>query len=289
MMRSGFLLVLFPALMVIICLWLFVRHQRKLRFRAWLMREAVRNRDFSFRLRSRGLFSGERAMQEAMNEIGRDMGQMLVQNESEAWQRLMRVLTHEIMNSVTPICSISQSLMSDTQIHGTVYEEGLSSIYKTCVGLTAFVENFRKVSSIQDPMRTEVNLLALARSIEVSYPDVMWHINIPADMCLHADERMLRQVLINLVRNAVDAGAKDVDLRWSDALYVSNNGARIPADVAREIFIPFFTTKRNGSGIGLSLSRHMLLKQGMNLMLADIHVPGYHVTFCICPQYSSNL
>lgn len=289
MMHSGLLLILSSALLVIVCLWLFVGHQRKLRFRAWLMREAVRNRDFSFRLRPRGLFSGERAMQEAMNGIAGDMGMMLQRNESEAWQRLMRVLTHEIMNSVTPICSISQSLMSDTQIHGTVYEEGLRSIYRTGVGMAAFVENFRKLSSIQAPMMAEVDILALARSVEVSCPDVVWHIDIPAGMCLHADESMLRQVLFNLVRNAVDAGARDVDLRWTDALYVSNNGARIPVDVAREIFIPFFTTKRNGSGIGLSLSRQMLLKQDMNLLLADIPVPGYHVTFCICPLYSSNL
>lgn len=269
--------------------WLFARHQRKLRTRAWLMREAVRNRDFTFRLRTNGLSSGERAMQEAMNDISREMGLMLAQNEAESWQRLMRVLTHEIMNAATPICSISHSFMSDPQFRGTIYEEGLRSIYQTATGLSAFVENFRKVSSIQEPVLSDVNLLSLARSLAASYPDVAWHIDIPSGLALQADGQMLRQVLINLVRNAREAGARDIDLRWDDALLVSNNGERIPADVAREIFIPFFTTKSGGSGIGLALSRQMLLRQGMNLLLADTPVPGYHTTFCIRPRYTSDL
>lgn len=286
MMRSYMLLIGLLLVVVALCLWFFTRHQRKLCTRAWLMREAVRNRDFSFRLRSSGLLPGERAMQEAMNGISRDMGMMLVQNEAESWQRLMRVLTHEIMNSATPICSISQSLMSDPQFRGTIYEEALQAIYKTGTGLSAFVENFRKVSRIQDPVLVDVNLCSLVRSISASHPDVSWHMDIPSDLVLQADEQMLRQVLINLVRNAVEAGARDMDLRWADALYVSNNGERIPADVAAEIFIPFFTTKPGGSGIGLALSRQMLLRQGMNILLADMPVPGYHTTFCIRTHYA---
>lgn len=283
-MIRTYLLFLLLLAVPIVCWWLFARHQRKLRIRAWLMREAVRNRDFSFRLGSSSLFSGERAMQEAMNDISKEMGLMLAQNEAESWQRLMRVLTHEIMNSVTPICSISQSLMSAPQFRGTIYEEGMRSIYKTGSGLSSLVENFRKVSRIQEPLLADVNLLALSRSIEVLYPEMAWHIDVPADLSLCADEQMLRQVLVNIVRNAKEAGAKDMDLRWTDALYVSNNGERIPDDVAREIFIPFFTTKKTGSGIGLALSRQMLLRQNMNILLTDTPLPGYHVTLCICPK-----
>lgn len=284
MMNTWMLLLPVPVLVIGACIGLFVHHQGKLRTRAWLMRESVRNRDFSFRLRTKGLFYGERAMQEAMNDISREMGLMLAQSESESWQMLMRVLTHEIMNSATPICSISQSLMDEQQIQGTVYEEGLRAIYNTCTGLSAFVENFRKVSHIQEPVMAEVSLGALAQSMEAAYPTVTWHINIPEGTMLRADENMMRQVLTNLVRNAIDAGARDMDLRWTDALYVSNNGKCIPPDVADKIFIPFFTTKRNGSGIGLALSRYMLIKQDMNLQLSDIPVPGYHTTFCIRPS-----
>lgn len=289
MHHTTILFLLLLLALLVLSWWLFARHQRKLRTRAWLMREAVRNRDFSFRLRTDGLSSGERAMQEAMNDISREMGLMLAQNEAESWQRLMRVLTHEIMNAATPICSISHSFMSDPQFRGTIYEEGLRSIYQTATGLSAFVDNFRKVSCIQAPVMAEVNLLALSRSMATSYPDVSWHMDIPADLVLQADEQMLRQMLGNLVRNAVEAGAADVDMRWADAMYISNNGAGIPDDVAREIFIPFFTTKRNGSGIGLALSRQMLLRQGMDILLAERPVAGYHTTFCIRPRHDAKL
>lgn len=284
MTHTHLLIVLAVLLLTCLGLWFFLRHQRKLCTSAWLMREAVRNRDFSFRLRPAGLLPGERAMLEALNDISRDMALMLAQNEAESWQRLMRVLTHEIMNSATPICSISHAFMSDPQLRGTIYEEGLTAIYKTGTGLAEFVENFRKVSGIREPVLAETGLLRLVRSVEALHTDVVWHISIPSDLTLPADEQMLRQVLINIVHNAMDAGACDVDVRWTDALLVSNNGERIPDDVAREMFIPFFTTKRHGSGIGPALSRRMLLKQNMNLILADTPVPGYHTTFCIQPQ-----
>ena len=93
------------------------------------------------------------------------------------------------------------------------------------------------------------------------------------------NENMLRQVMINLVKNAIEAKAKEMDVRWKEGLFISNNGAPIPADVAREIFIPFFTTKQSGCGIGLSLSRQMMLKQGIELKLAETPISGYPVTF----------
>ena len=92
---------------------------------------------------------------------------------------------------------------------------------------------------------------------------------------------MLLQVLINLIRNACEAGATTVDVCWKKGLWVSNNGAPIPVAIEREIFIPFFTTKRTGSGIGLSLSRQMMVRQGGDLCLAQRSVPGYQVTFII--------
>ena len=98
---------------------------------------------------------------------------------------------------------------------------------------------------------------------------------------MFTDENMLRQVLINLVKNASEAGATAMDVRWNKELWISNNGAPIPADVEREIFVPFFTTKKNGSGIGLSLSRQMMVRQGRDLCLAERPVPGFQVTFIV--------
>lgn len=263
--------------------WRFYRHQCLLRDRAHLMREAVRNRDFTFRLPLKGLFFGERAMQKALNDLSKDINVLTAQKEIESWQKLTRVLTHEIMNAATPISSISQAYLADPNIKGTPYEEGIQAIQKTSESLSNFVRNFRTITLVQEPDMREVNLAGLCRSLRSLYPDLTWHTDIAPDTCIRADESMMMQVLTNLTKNAVEAGATDMDIRWNKALYVSNNGAPIPAEVRGEMFVPFFTTKRSGSGIGLSLSRQMTVMQGMKLSLAERPVPSYRATFVIAP------
>lgn len=263
--------------------WRFYRHQCLMRDRAHLMREAVRNRDFTFRLPLKGLFFGERAMQKALNDLSKDINVLTAQKEIESWQKLTRVLTHEIMNAATPISSISQAYLADPNIKGTPYEEGIQAIQKTSESLSNFVRNFRTITLVQEPDMREVNLAGLCRSLRSLYPDLTWHTDIAPDTCIHADESMMMQVLSNLTKNAVEAGATDMDIRWNKALYVSNNGAPIPAEVRGEMFVPFFTTKRSGSGIGLSLSRQMTVMQGMKLSLAERPVPSYRTTFVIAP------
>lgn len=263
--------------------WRFYRHQCLLRDRAHLMREAVRNRDFTFRLPLKGLFFGERAMQKELNDLSKDINVLTAQKEIESWQKLTRVLTHEIMNAATPISSISQAYLADPNIKGTPYEEGIQAIQKTSESLSNFVRNFRTITLVQEPDMREVNLAGLCRSLRSLYPNLTWHTDIAPDTCIRADESMMMQVLTNLTKNAVEAGATDMDIRWNKALYVSNNGAPIPAEVRGEMFVPFFTTKRSGSGIGLSLSRQMTVMQGMKLSLAERPVPSYRTTFVIAP------
>lgn len=259
----------------------FYRHQCLLRDRAYLMREAVRNRDFSFRLPVKGLFFGERAMQQALNDMSLDIKALEARKEVESWQRLTRVLTHEIMNAATPICSISQAYLSDPSIKGTPYEEGIIAIHQTGMGMTAFVENYRKLTDLQEAELEEVDLQQTLEILRALYPDVVWHISTNGQLRFKADRGMMLQVLSNLAKNACEAGARDIDIRWDNALLISNNGAPIPPDVAREIFVPFFTTKQTGSGIGLALARLMMHKQGMNLSLAEQPVPGFRTTFVI--------
>lgn len=259
----------------------FYRHQCLLRDRAYLMREAVRNRDFSFRLPVKGLFFGERAMQQALNDMSLDIKALEARKEVESWQRLTRVLTHEIMNAATPICSISQAYLADPSIKGTPYEEGIIAIHQTGMGMTAFVENYRKLTDLQEAELEEVNLQQALETLGTLYPDVAWHIRTDGQLRFKADRGMMLQVLSNLAKNACEAGARDIDIRWENALLISNNGAPIPPDVAREIFVPFFTTKQTGSGIGLALARLMMHKQGMNLSLAEQPVPGFRTTFVI--------
>ncbi len=269
------------ALLLVLAGWMW-RHQRLLARRAWLMREAIRNRDFTFRLPVRGLLFGERALQGTLNEMGDDISRLISQNEVESWQRLTRVLTHEIMNAVAPISSISQAYLSLPQVKGTPLEEGMRAIYDTCGSLSVFVDSYRKMTQLQVASLQEVDLRAFADSIAALYPDVEWHVETLAGETLTADVNMLRQVTVNLVKNAVEAGAHRIDLRKdADAsrLLVSNDGAPILPDVALEIFIPFFTTKPTGSGIGLSLSRQMMVAQGGDLRLAATPVTGYTATF----------
>ena len=274
---------------VIVVLFYWYRHQRLLRERAQIMRDAIRHRDFSFRLPTRGLFFGEKALQEALNDMGQEIQKLVAHSEVESWQRLTRVLTHEIMNATTPIQSISQAYLNHPDIKGSPYEEGIRAINDTSTGLLAFVESYRKLTQLQEPVMGDVNMQEFARRIASLYPDMCWIIDIPADMVLQADENMLRQVFINLTKNAIEANAKTIGIngtpkkgeRGGGLVCISNDGHVIPLDVQQEIFIPFFTTKQNGSGIGLSLSRQILMKQGMTLSLAENPLRGYNVTFLI--------
>lgn len=272
-------------------IYLFFRYQQKLKARAFLMREAVRNGDYAFRLPTSGLLPGERALQQALNDMQGDIARLVARHEVESWQKLTRVLTHEIMNATAPISSICQAYLSNPQIKGSEYEEGIQAIHDTSKSLTNFVDSYRKLTQLQAPVVEPLPLVSFLESIKALYPDLNWHLSLPQNATLEADHNMLRQVFINLTKNAIEAHATDIDVRMSrndhPILLFSNNGEPIPADVAREIFIPFFTTKSSGTGIGLSLSRQMLMMQNIELGLSDNSLSGYHVTFYLEKQDNS--
>lgn len=246
------------------------------------MQEAIRNHDFSFRLPTDGLLSGERAMQDSLNQLGETIRQQVNQSEVESWERLTRVLTHEIMNATAPITSISQSLLSRPDVKGTPLEEGIHAIFSTSRHLNNFVDSYRKLSQLQQPALENIRLKPLINDIRQLYTDIVWQCSVAEDDIVRADPNMLRQILINLTKNAVEAGAKRIGMEFSDrTLYVSNDGQPIPADARKSIFVPFFTTKRTGNGIGLSLSRRMMIQQGGTLNLADCPHCGYPTTFVL--------
>ena len=247
------------------------------------MQEAIRNRDFTFRLPTNGLLSGERAMQQTLNQLGDVIRQQVNQSEVESWERLTRVLTHEIMNATAPIASISQSMLSRKDVKGTPLEEGIQTIYHTSQHLSSFVDSYRKLSSLQAPAIEQVALAAVVKDISLLYPDIQWQCSLADGAVVSADPNMLRQILINLVKNAIEAGANRIAMEYDDdsRLLVSNDGQPIPAEARKSIFVPFFTTKRTGSGIGLSLSRQMMIRQGGNLMLTDHPRSGYLTTFAL--------
>ena len=264
-----------------------VHHQRRLRLRAHLMQEAIRNHDFSFRLPSHGLLPGERAMQEALNQLGETIHQQISQNEVESWERLTRVLTHEIMNATAPIASISQSLLHNPAVKGSDMEEGILAIHNTVQHLNSFVDSYRKYSELQKPKPQQVDLIEVINEVQSLYQDLTWKNALPESAMIETDPNLLRQILINLIKNAIEAGAKTMGMECGRSkegrtlLYVGNDGAPIPAEARSSIFIPFFTTKRQGNGIGLSLSRRLLTLQGGMMSLLDIPRQGFPTTFLL--------
>lgn len=263
------------------------RHQRMLSLRVRLIREALRNKDFMFRLPTKRMLPGDRDLHVALNEMFGEINRLLARNEVESWQRLTRVLTHEIMNAMTPISSITQVYIDSSLVKGTPLEEGMRAIYDTSLSLGTFVDSYRKLTQLQSPHIEDVALIDVLSTVRMLYPQVEWHVDLEnKQMRVLADSGLMRQVLVNIVKNAVEAGARNVDLRI-DAdgkmaqMLVSNDATPIPPEVAREIFVPFFTTKASGSGIGLPLARQMMLAQEGNLSLADTPVAGYHTTFTV--------
>lgn len=274
------ILILSAAIMAAVAI--FVHHQNKLKLRARLMREAVRNHEFTFRLPIKGLFYGERALQEALNDLGQDINKLVAQKEVESWQKLTRVLTHEIMNVSTPIQSISQAYLEHPGVVGTPLEKGIMAINKASNNLLTFVDSYRKLTQLQEPVIASVSLREFVSGIKTLYPDIAWREDIPAEFHVMTDEILLHQVFVNIIKNAKEAGAKSISIVWSGAeLRLSNDGTPILAEVRRDIFVPFYTTKPTGTGVGLALSRQFMTMLGGTLTLADRAEAGYHTTFVL--------
>lgn len=214
-----------------------------------------------------------------------DINSELDDKEIDSWVRLTRVLTHEIMNSVTPITSLSDTLLS---IHGEVDEEirgGLEVISSTGKSLIAFVESYRKFTHIPSPNpslfyvnRFIERMVQLARHHN-HFPNVEIRVDVqPADLIIYADENLITQVVLNLLKNAMQAiGSEQPDglieikafcnAEEAVLIEVINNGPLIPPEEAEHIFIPFFTTKEGGSGVGLSISRQIMRLSGGSIAL----------------------
>lgn len=383
----------------------FRKMQQQLREKSWLMLEAIRNRDYSFRLPVAGFSGGERVLQDTLNRLGglmseqkqlmeqrerfyeqilssvtsgiivldedmkvvqtnpaaarllglpvlstlqqldrygtevphvfRTLGagercniqfstskgevQLLVRasvmqlgdrtvrilalndirneldaKELDSWIKLTRVLTHEIMNSIAPISSLSETFLKRSDVIGTPLYDGIRAIHETSTGLISFVDSYRKFSSLQKPSPEPFYLLDLLHQVEgltLVPENIALTLQIePAELMLYADPNLIRQVLINLIKNAVQAigGHKGrIHVRaYSSAdehvfVYVSNDGPAIPEAEAEQIFVPFFTTRSEGSGIGLSLSRQIMKLSGGTISLLRSGTNGWNTTFVL--------
>lgn len=198
-----------------------------------------------------------------------DISNEIAENEHLSWSRLIRVLTHEIMNTVTPIASLSETLSKD--ISSPDMKSGLETISASSKELIKFVDSYRSLTRIATPNKKAFFLKELiervlnltANQIESAGVECIYTEKTD-DILLYADEGQISQVLMNLIRNAIQAEATRIDIEAqideSEAVVIDviNNGRPITRESQEQIFVPFFTTKQEGSGIGLSLSRQIM-------------------------------
>ena len=212
----------------------------------------------------------------------------LESKEMESWIRLIRVMTHEIMNSIAPITSLSETMQflyqsgSDDSVElrqNTL--DAFETIHTTAKGLLSFVESYRKFTAVPKPKKrkfivnTLVEKAVKLHESALAEKNIELQILLPESLLVYADENLIAQVLINLLKNAIEAieantGGKiiisgDINSEGKIYLNVANTGKPIPSDVLPHIFVPFFTTKPSGSGIGLSVSRYIMRLHGGKL------------------------
>lgn len=212
------------------------------------------------------------------NDITREMEN----NESESWTRLIRVLTHEIMNTVTPIASLSSALSQNLDAYDTEdVRSALGTISSSSEGLISFVQSYRSLTHIAAPVRKAFYLRDLVNDsvtiAQANWPSarVSYH-ELSEDIILYADYGQISQVMNNLIKNAVQAGASDIDItasidkRERTVINVSNNGEPISETGREQIFVPFYTTKGvSGTGVGLSLCRQIIRLNGGTINLTS--------------------
>lgn len=229
---------------------------------------------------SKASIAGKEVKVIAFNDISNEMAE----NEQESWSKLIRVLTHEIMNTVTPIASLSETLSmyisEDQKNSSPEILAGLESISQSSRGLIRFVESYRNLTRVAAPVKRAFivkdlidRVIQLTKQQTTEAGAVCLFLEKSPDILLYADESQISQILVNLVKNACQAGATkiditaEIDLTESIIIRVSNNGRPISKESQEEIFVPFYTTKQDGTGIGLSLSRQIMRLHNGTLQL----------------------
>ncbi len=258
------------ALTAVVTTWL-VRKQdtRKVSF----MMDSLEDGEMNFRFRDNS------NLNRALNRIRGIFTRRTAVDEAASWSKLFRVMTHEIMNTVAPIASLSDALSKDDSLD---VKAGLETISSSSKDLIRFVESYRSMMKQAPPVRKAVmvdemmeRVLNLNKTrlreqgVTISYTQKT------PDLLIYIDESQIMQVLNNLIKNAVQAEANSIritaELNSEDrtVISVTNNGKPVPLRQQEEIFVPFYTTKPNGTGIGLSLSRQIMTRHNGNLALVQ--------------------
>ena len=259
------LVVIVAAIAAVIASW---RTRRKDIKKVAYMMDALEDGELNFRFQENSRFN------RTLNRIRTIFEKQRQAHEQDSWTKLIRVLTHEIMNTVSPIASLSDAMAKSVDENGHSeldIKAGLETISDSSKNLIDFVQTYRQLSGVARPVRKALALNELMDSViglnsefAASCGATCQYKPEEDDLIIYADEGQISQILINLIKNAIQAGAKHIDISARSGkddeviVIVANDGEPIPPSAQEQIFIPFYTTKKEGSGIGLSISRQIM-------------------------------
>ena len=275
-------------IMVITALYVREKDRKKLEY----MLDAFEDDEYNFRFQENSKFN------KTLNRIKWIVERRRQQHEQESWTKLIRVLTHEIMNTVSPIASLSEALSHSANVPEEEREmdvkAGLETIASSSKDLIRFVESYRELAGVAKPILKALMLDALVNKVTELTSEQCVSSGVSCtyqpkteDILIYADESQISRILINLIKNAIQAGAKhiwitaEIDSNEQTHIHVANDGLPITPESQEQIFIPFFTTKPEGSGIGLSLSRQIMRAHNgiLELTRSDKESTEFTMTF----------
>ena len=268
-----------------------IRTRRKDIKKVAYMMDALEDGELNFRFRDTNRFN------RTLNRIRTIFEKQRQAHEQDSWTKLIRVLTHEIMNTVSPIASLSDALSKSMDEDGRSeldVKAGLDTISDSSKNLIKFVETYRELSGVARPLKKAIELQDLldgvvgldqellgAHGAECTYTPE------DPDLMVYADEGQISQIFINLIKNALQAGAKHITITGRMGkedeviLRIANDGEPIPVAAQEQIFVPFYTTKKDGSGIGLSLARQIMRQHNgtIDLLRSDVNQTVFELRF----------
>ncbi len=268
-----------------------IRTRRKDIRKVAYMMDALEDGELNFRFQDKNKFN------RTLNRIRTIFEKQRQAHEQDSWTKLIRVLTHEIMNTVSPIASLSDALAKsmDEQGHSELdVKAGLDTISDSSKNLIKFVQTYRQLAGVAKPVRKAIDLqelmdkvISLNKEFTASCGATCVYRPEEEDLMIYADEGQISQVLINLIKNALQAGAKHIDISARMGLeddviiHITNDGEPIPVTAQEQIFVPFFTTKKEGSGIGLSISRQIMRQHNgtIDLLRSDAQQTVFELRF----------
>ena len=277
------------AILVAVIATIRTRHQ-DIKKVAYMM-DALEDGELNFRFQDKNKFN------RTLNRIRTIFEKQRQAHEQDSWTKLIRVLTQEIMNTVSPIASLSDALSKsmDEDGHSELdVKAGLDTISDSSKNLIKFVETYRQLSVVARPVRKAIDLkelmagvIALNSEFAANCGAICKYRPEEDDLMIYADEGQISQILINLIKNALQAGAKHIDISARMGkddeviIDIANDGTPIPVSAQEQIFVPFFTTKKEGSGIGLSISRQIMRNHDgtISLLRSDVNQTVFELRF----------